>query len=350
MVAWDLYNGLPSQPNMPPEVVFISEAAGGAAPFNQESVITSELDRLVAIFPGHVTPTADTTYTFTELLRTGAQSGTVEAQECLQNMPFFGPRLTGSPGPHVPDRPELALAAQVTGQIPANDAPAEDEAASEEEDADAETKTSEAKNLNLILVADADIISDGFFQMRAQGEREFHFDNVNFVLNCVDKLAGDAALIEVRNRKPKYRSLTRFEERKAKFDEERAKALERYKEQAEEKLEEAQERFEEQVAAIEERTDLDARTRTILTEQIRKDAQKALDQEKEAIEAERKRNENKAERDYKRSVKRIGNDFKLLSVILPVLPPLLLGIGVWVFQSRRERRSTPLSRSMRRER
>ena len=39
-----------------------------------------------------------------------------------------------------------------------------------------------------------------------------NLDNITFVLNALDSLAGDNRFIDVRKRRPKYRTLTRIEE------------------------------------------------------------------------------------------------------------------------------------------
>ncbi len=64
--------------------------------------------------------------------------------------------------------------------------------------------TSENDNpykLNVVYVADVDLISDWFFVMRNLGELNLHFDNVPFVLNAVDVLAGDRTFLDLRQRR-----------------------------------------------------------------------------------------------------------------------------------------------------
>ena len=70
--------------------------------------------------------------------------------------------------------------------------------------------------INVVLVADIDMLSPAFFQLREQGDIpelgiRFEFDNVTFVLNALDELAGDNRFIDIRSRRPKYRTLTRIE-------------------------------------------------------------------------------------------------------------------------------------------
>ena len=67
---------------------------------------------------------------------------------------------------------------------------------------------------NAIFVSDVDMISDFFFQERTFGNLNFQFDNVTFVLNAVDALAGVESFLELRSRRPAYRSLEEVEEEK----------------------------------------------------------------------------------------------------------------------------------------
>ena len=69
-----------------------------------------------------------------------------------------------------------------------------------------------------MLVADIDMLTDDFFNLREQGEvpgmgMTFDFDNTTFVLNAIDALAGEDRFLDLRKRRPKHRTLTRIEER-----------------------------------------------------------------------------------------------------------------------------------------
>ena len=69
-----------------------------------------------------------------------------------------------------------------------------------------------------MLVADIDPLYRDFFELRAQGsdpDRELNLnaDDVTFVLNTLDELAGDDRFIEIRKRRPQHRVLSRIEDR-----------------------------------------------------------------------------------------------------------------------------------------
>ena len=76
-----------------------------------------------------------------------------------------------------------------------------------------------AAPMNVVLVADADMIGDQFFAWREQGKMpgqdiDFDFDNVTFVLNALDSLADDNRFLELRKRRPQHRTLERFDAKK----------------------------------------------------------------------------------------------------------------------------------------
>ena len=98
--------------------------------------------------------------------------------------------------PHNPDEGNHVLAARIQGK-------------------------GSAGPLNAIVIADADLMSEQFFELRRRGIENLNFDNVTFLLNCVDQLAGDPSFIALRKRRPKQRTLEAVEARTRTYEAQR---------------------------------------------------------------------------------------------------------------------------------
>ncbi len=96
------------------------------------------------------------------------------------------------------------------------------------------------------------MISDFFFEERNLGNLNISFDNVTFVFNAVDALAGDESFIELRSRRPKHRTLVRVENQKREFLEAANKAELEADKAADEELEIRREQLSKRVKEIEE--------------------------------------------------------------------------------------------------
>lgn len=100
-----------------------------------------------------------------------------------------------------------------TGEIKATDAKGPDSKAAPET---AKKKAGPRTNqLNVVLVADIDLMADGVFQLRSQAqdlEYGIRLDNIVFVLNVLDSLSGDERFVEIRKRRPAHRTLTAIED------------------------------------------------------------------------------------------------------------------------------------------
>ena len=101
------------------------------------------------------------------------------------------------------------------------------------------------------------MISDFFFQERTLNNLDFEMDNVTFVLNAVDSLAGVDRFLELRSRRPAHRSLVEVVNEKDEFinasNDKRVQADDKAKEE----LEKAEERLAVRVTEIESDDSLD---------------------------------------------------------------------------------------------
>jgi ABC-2 type transport system permease protein len=157
-----------------PELIFISPKSGTASAFNSESDVTSGLQELMAWFSGTIRPRQNSTLDFTPLLRTGSKrSGLIDWDEAVESQSFFGPQIAPNP-PMVIDQDAHVIAAQIKSKADATD------------------------KVNVIFVADTDLISDDLFRIQESQLYGLKIDNVTFVLNAVDALAGNTDYIALR--------------------------------------------------------------------------------------------------------------------------------------------------------
>src|SRR4029079_40358 len=123
---------------------------------------------------------------------------------------------------------EYILAAAITGKPV-------DDSASPHGAKDAKPK-SPVKDVKVVFVADLDFVSNAFFNLRRLGERELDFENVGFLVNCVDYLAGDESLIALRQKRPQRRTLTKIMQLSESFERE----AEKERKEAEDKAKKAE--------------------------------------------------------------------------------------------------------------
>jgi len=334
VVVWDAYNPLPKLTEMPAEVVFVCKEAGGARPFNKEEGVVKDLERVVMMFAGALRPSPGSKLAVTPLLTTGETSGQLQWKNIISAHPF-GMGMTFNPSRrYVPTKTQYMLAARVSGEFP------EDKAVEKKDGKDdKEAKTAAAKRANVIVVADLDIISEDFFQLRKQGIKDLNFDNVTFVLNCVDFLAGDSSLIAVRNRRPQYRTLAAIEKQRKDFRDKKLKEDEAAEKLAEDEIAQAQKRVDEKLEDLRKNKDYDSRTKEIMLDNLEKVENSRLKAAKAGVEAKKRDRIKSAEQEMLRNVRRIENNARLWAIVLPPLPALVIGLFVFMAQRMREARS-----------
>ena len=166
-----------------------------------------------------------------------------------------------------------------------------------------------APELNVVLVADIDMLRPAFFRLREQGEIpelgvRFDFDNVTFVLNALDELAGDDRFIDIRSRRPKYRTLTRIEERTKKSKLEATQEAEEYYNDCDKKEAEEQAAMEKKIDDIKNRKNGNSEQMLIEVAIAASDGKRRLESTREQLRQKRDREVNKIETDLSLEVRR----------------------------------------------
>lgn len=191
-------------------------------------------------------------------------------------------------------------------------------------------KDGDSKAVNVVFVADMDMISNEFFFIRDKEWQELKLDNIAFILNAIDDLAGDDAFIELRGRRPLHRTLTTVESRVREFKDEEAKASEKAEKDAKKELDAVASALQKKIDEIEERTDLDPRQKQIQKRIAEEDKIRENDVRKANIENEKNKTIKGLKDQTQREVNRITGFFRALAFFLPPIPPLLLGLFVYL--------------------
>jgi ABC-2 type transport system permease protein len=309
-IVWDTWNPHPSLRNLPPEIVFVGKGSKAAMPFQEKDHVTAGLQEMVLLYPGALKPRTEPGVRFTPLLEAGKDSGTVRWSQLVQPSLFGGFSVVRGL-PHNPGNEVLTLAARVRGEG--------------------------GSKANAIVVADADLIGEEFFEIRRRGIEGLSFDNVTFVLNAIDDLAGDPSFIALRKRRPRHRTLELIEARTRTYEQKRREESEQAAAVAEQRLREAQARLDAAVKAIEARTDLDEQTRQIMISNVQSAEQRRLAVARANIEDERQRQIENARISMESSVRGIQNTIKLLAISLPPIPAFVLAVAMSLRRLRRER-------------
>ncbi|MGL5094327.1 MAG: GldG family protein, partial [Planctomycetia bacterium] len=204
-VVWQDWNPHPQFRDLPPEYVFVGKNSDGPG-FSEKSPITAGLQELVLIYPGAVKDRDGDGPDFIPLLTTGKQTGVTSYKDVLIDAGFLGKMLNPAPRRRITEK-EYVLAAYIEGKLADADVmakPTDDAAAKDDKKGPPSAK--------VIFVADIDMITNAFFDLRRQGVESLQFDNVTFLMNCVDVLAGDQSFVELRKKRPKRRTLDRIEQ------------------------------------------------------------------------------------------------------------------------------------------
>ena len=204
-LVWQVYNPYPTMQGEGLDYfgLFIDEDAPGIAPgqaLSSESVITSGMNEVLAIYAGAVNAKPDSKLHHTPLLTTGDQSGLISLTK-LMDINRGRTQITKETTNAMP---YLSIAMAIEG--PAQADTASNEASSDEDDPSA------TRPIRAVYVTDTDLMLPQFSAIRADPnqltEVKFQFQNVTFILNCVDWVAGETDFIEIRKHQPIFASLT----------------------------------------------------------------------------------------------------------------------------------------------
>ncbi len=312
-----------------PELVFVSTKSGNKSSIHPTSPVTSGLQEVLTFFPGNIRQRQGSELKFDALLRSSIKAG-VHAWEDITRQsgnPFGGGGIEINPNPHHTLTNEAyTLAAHITGK-----------------------ETKGHKGLNVIFVSDADLISNQLFSLEASQQlQNLRIDNVKFVLNCVDVLAGETSYIDLRKRRAQLRTLTALQAvsddfRKAQTDE-RGKA----EGEAKEQLGKAQESLTKTVEEIEKDTTLSPIQKSQKIGIARETEQRKLDVKRSNIERERAQKIERIEAKTKQQIRAYEDWIRWWCILLPPIPAVVLGVIVLSSRINAEYRNVEADRLVKR--
>lgn len=300
---FDVYNPHPRfAETFPKELIFIDGREG----VNNSDPITSGLQELITFSPGFVAE-RDSNVELDWLLKSRKGSSGVNLWNQITQAGFMGGRNYVFDIPHKPDDQTYVMAARIKGK--------------------------DGKKTNAIFVADIDIVHDNMFQVWQQQLLDLKIDNVLFVLNCVDSLAGDDQYIDLRKRRAVHRTLRVLENRKKAFEVQRQEQIAKADVAAEDELADAKTRLEAILADL--RKDLEKGNVDVSTVQVRlqnateAENRKLLQREKE-IEREKNETVRRVKMETEQDIRRIERGIWRWAVFIPPLPAIILGVIVLI--------------------
>lgn len=343
-IIWQAYNPYPKLNQLPKEFVFVDTTCGADA-FNQADPISSKLQHLLFPFPGSISKLNASTMDVDALVRTGLKSGMVRYHDMMQMSPF-GP--TGGLNPNrrlIPGDLPYILAAHIHGKLG-------DDAAKPTGGEKPEEKKPAAAELNVVLVADIDMLHQEFFRLREQGDipeagLSFDFDNVTFVLNALDSLAGDTRFLDLRKRRPQHRTLSRIDASTAEARKQTDKAREKLQKDFDKAREEEEKILRDKIAKLEEQMKtkkLDSQEIILRVAMAQEDGQRRMQAKLDQLQRERDRETNRIETELNLQIRQVQDRYKLWAVLLPPIPPLVVAAMVFFLRRRQEQEGASQAR------
>lgn len=365
-IIWQDFNPEPKLGDVFREWVFIDDSLasedGTFQPFAADDPISAGMRQLLFFWSGSFRPANNTKLDFKKLAVTGRNTGTVSYQDtemALRSRNMMAIRRNTTHEPYI-------VAARIRGRVSADeglylkDVTTDGKDAAKAEDAkNGDTKADgtpddkaaeddalagkepEKTELDVVLVADIDWIAPDIFRVREMGDNadwvtDFKFQNVPFVLNILDVLAGDDRYVDLRKRTRAHRILTKVDEATEEY---RKKSLDdqtKFMADAREQIQAAERDFNTKLAEFESQKDVDPRVLMQRLAQERIKLERKRDVQISSMEKERNKKVKQSERELAGKIRGVQDRYKLLAVLLPPILPILLAFFVFFHRRKAE--------------
>jgi ABC-2 type transport system permease protein len=317
-IVWDGFNPHPDMAGLPQETVFVSPGNGNANAFNRSNLVTAHLQELMFLYPGYMLPAKDKKVSFEPLVQTGSVSGASSFFDLV--VPTRQGIMLNGNVTRESDHRQYTIAARVRSTAPLSTA-------------------SGSRPIDVIAIADLDMISDYFFNVRATAPPTANFDNITFFLNAIDLLAKDEGFIALRSRQGRHRTLERLEAQTRTFVERRTKEEQQAETDARTALDDARRRLQKRVDEVNARTDLDVQAKQILVRNVQETENRSLRVLEGNISQARDAKIRASREAMDSQIRSIRARIRTLAVLLPPAPVLIVGLVIFLRRARRERES-----------
>ncbi len=344
-IVWQQGNPYPRDPRLDRlGYVILSQENSSDQFFDPEHPATRGINQLFLQYPGYLQPKRNSSLNLRELV---VSDNAGRVQELL--LTWYPRQAAGERGA---DNSNYTIAAEIKGNKELSDFPAS-----------VDDIKPDKQYTNVIYICDVDMIADYFVDIRDSPIRNninYRFQNMSFVLNVIDALAGNDIYQEVRNRRERHVTL---------------KAVENTTEEAMDKLHTATQELQIKFATAQEKLNQEKNARLAdidreITELKRRrdrremiDAQRlqSLEQRRAAIELSENakiqdeigklNNELREQTRFIQStseleIQKKQREFKLAAVVIPPIPPLVVGLIVFTRRRLREREGISKARRL----
>lgn len=345
-LVWQRYNPYKrdSSLNVPERLVVNNDEDNIGAGDEQISTshpATRQIRELLFDFAGAFAARPDSAY-ITESLVEVHNAGKIAVDDFIQASQMNERALDLQRGSVIPDS-NMALAARISSRLKWEDV--------------------QPGDVNVIYVSDVDVLSDEAIGTRDAPIRqgiEYRFENTAFVLNLIDALATNRSFVDVRTRRQRYMTLRHVEETIREATEESDQSLQEYEKDYQTRMTNARTDAQQQVADLQRDVQrmfdaqaegqevdvvaLDAKQK-LLELSIRNENEK-LQRINEEMVNERNEMIRSTRLNAELKIQEIQRRYKLAAVLIPPIPPLVLGLIVFTRRRLREREGISKARRL----
>jgi len=344
-IVWQDYTPHPEDGELQNEYVWVSPACDTAGvPLNEDEPISSGLQKLLFLYPGAIEDIGtDIGRRFVPLVTMGRRTGTVRFDDCVTRNLFGQMDLRSRAQIKEFEKPTgdpyvLAAALRIEAEL---EPAAEDVSQSESERAAA---------IKVVVVSDMDILAGVFFLLRERasffGDRfaKWQVDNVPFVLNILDDLAEDTRFIDIRKRRPVHRELTAIKQVSDAAKRNRDSARKEAENKFNHLIDDEQEKLDKIAESLQARRDISPQQMQEEMAIAHRNGTSRIEARKAQLDREEQAEYRRIENEMAADIHRVQDRYKLMAVLLPPIPPLLIALCVFFVRRAREKESASSSR------